>query len=137
MKKRWNLLSLIFLGAAILLELYPKGAVVSRIAAPEEHFLDYFSYFSMTPYWSENQYPMRTGILSCGFAILLIWKILKSEQGKVLDLFVLLTGGLAIVCSVRAAYDQYESMIANIILTFLIFSFLSVGGGMLMKNDKA
>lgn len=136
MGKKWNLLSLAFLGAALLLELYPRGAVVSRIAAPGEHFLDYFSYFSLTPYWSENQYPLRTGILSFVFVILILLKIWKGQRIRFLDVLVLVTGGLVVVCSGCAAHYQYENAIAYTIMTFLVFSFLSVVGGMLTGNDK-
>lgn len=120
-----------------MLELYPKGAVVSRIAAPGEHFIDYYSYFSMTPYWSENKYPLRTGISSCSLIVLIVLKLLMRNRSNMWDIMVLIIGILTIVFSGLAANYQYESTIAYIISILLVFSFLTAAIGMLLKKDKA
>ena len=122
MKKWWDMLLLIIIGITVLLELYPKGVAVSRMAAPGEHFIDYFSYFNLTPYWSENKYPLRTGILSC---ILFIFTLLKLMiRRKILDISILVIDTLAIIFSIFAVYSQYENIFGYSISVFLILFFV-------------
>lgn len=128
MKKRWDLLLLIIIGITVLLELYPKGVVVSRIAAPGEHFIDYFTYFNLTPYWNENKYPLRTGVLTCVLFVFASVKLLIRR--KILDISILVIDILAIISSVLAAYSQYENIFGYIISMFLIVFFIFTVIGM-------
>lgn len=94
-------------GVAVLSELLPDSITVNRIAAPGEQFIDHYSYFDMTPFWSENRYPLITGILT----VLLFILILSGTRVKkpMLDICTAVVNILAFIYAVRTAYEQYES----------------------------
>ena len=128
MKRQNKWLPVFFVIIAIVMELYPKAVVVRRVATPEEIFRDYYSYFSMTPFWSENPYPLRAGICSC---ILLLLVLLKAwKGGKVLSLLALAAGVSAIILSVFAAKSQqgYTAgcRMGSIICFLLVISVVSI-----------
>lgn len=109
-------------GVAVLLELLPDSITVNRIAAPGEQFIDHYSYFDMTSFWSENRYPLITGILT----VLLFVFILSGTRVKkpMLDICTAVVNILAFIYAVRTAYDQYENTpVLYIVPVLLIMTF--------------
>lgn len=129
---------MLFAAMAVIAELYPRAVVVRRVATPEEVFRDYYSYFSMTPYWSENPYPLRAGIFSCillFFVLLRIWKC-----ARIMDLLALLAGAAAVIMSAYAAKSQrgYTAgcLTGSVICIFLVISVVSIVVGVLLYDKK-
>lgn len=63
---------------AIGLEIYPKSAVISRVAAPGEHYINYYSYFSTQAFWLGNIFPLITAVLTCVVVVALIFSVFKA-----------------------------------------------------------
>ena len=135
-KSRW--LPMLFAAAAVIMELYPKAVVVRRVATPEEIFRDYYSYFSMTPYWSENPYPLRAGICSCILLSLVVLRMWKG--GRILDLMAILDGAAAVIMSAYAVRSQrgYTAGhgIGCVLCILLVISVVSIVVGMLLYDKK-
>lgn len=115
----------IFIIITLLLELYPESVMVSRIAAPDERFIDWYSYFSMTPYWSGNRYPLFTAILTCILVILHIIGIIRGKQPVIPMLAAVAPAVLFSVLAVRIQYDNpfgycITGMLAMVILSLVI-----------------
>ena len=60
---------------AIGFEIYPGSAVISRIAAPGEQYISYYSYFSVHNFWLGNIFPLITAVMTCVTAVILLLQI--------------------------------------------------------------
>lgn len=113
----------VFIIMTLLLELYPKGVMVSRIAAPDERFTDWHFYFSMTPYWLGNRYPLLTAILTCVLAILCLTGIIRRKQ---LAIPMMAAAIPAVLFFILAVWMQYDNLFGYCITGMLAMAILSL-----------
>lgn len=90
------ILGVVFLAAALILELLPIGAVLVFAPGPGERIRRTYSYFSMTPFGYANFAPLPTGILTVASVLLGFISIIRYNTIKK-------TKSAAFICSILAA----------------------------------
>lgn len=115
MNKVFKLISIIITSVTLILEIYPKSVVISRIANPYEQSLSYSSYFS---FLTEKNYTFYTGILTIILLIILILSLFKKINfSKISSLLVCI---IASVFSYYSTIELYDRTIAYSIFVLLI-----------------
>ena len=103
---------------AIGFEIYPRSAVISRIAAPGEQYISYYSYFSIHNFWLGNSFPLITAVMTCVTAVLLLCTIFVRALPRWMTFASVIITTFLAYRAMRAQY--YESMAACILAMLCI-----------------
>lgn len=114
------------LGAALVLELLPWGAVLCFAKGPNESFPpQYYSYFSLTPFGYANFTPLLTGLLTAAALLLAVLTILWRKKREALR-------GKAFVCASLALLltpvplllfgPEYMTWVSWLVFLFLLLA---------------
>ena len=123
--KSRNILALIPLIAAVILEILPLGAAIRTYTPSNGTNTQVFSYFSPTPFGYANFTPLIVGILSCFVLMMAIAGIFAKIPKKPVGAVSILTTVLSVFPAFIGCYNLFSWVITMLLTAwtaaFLIF----------------
>ena len=112
--KKYTLLSLLSICVAVILMIFPIGAILRFAPSSTKMVFKFFSYFDMTVWGYGNMFPFLTAVLSISSLILLFCVLLSKSRNPMLNKTTL-------ICSIICTCTSILAL-----LFFIVFGTVSV-----------